>query len=108
MYLQGSEDNYLIIAKDPYYIQVNGGKKTPKIFIDAVSNAHLAEADHLTEEQLQKFAELGFEPESRSGNLSLELPFSENNLTEIDEKIIKALDIFGIDPYKAEFEENID
>ena len=108
MYSQGTEDNFLNISKDPYYIQVNGGKKSPHIFIDAVANSHLAEADFLSEDQLQKFAELGFEIEPRSGNLSLEMDFSEQKAPEIDEKIIAALAIYGIDPYKAEFEEEID
>ena len=108
MYLTGSDDNFLTISKDPYYIQVNGAKKAPKIFIDAVSNSHLAEEEFLSEEQLQKFAELGFETEPRSGNLSLEMDFSDVKAPEIDEKIIKALDIYGIDPHKADFDENID
>ena len=108
MYLQGSEDNFLTISKDPYYVQINGGKKSPHIFIDAVSNSHLSEAEFLSEEQLKKFADLGFETEPRSGNLSLEMDFSDAKALEIDEKIIKALEIYGIDPHKAEFEENID
>jgi hypothetical protein len=104
MYNEGGEGNYLIIAKDPYYLQINGGKKTTHIFIDGVNNTHLDEKDHLSEDQITQLKALGFEIEPRSGNFSKELPFSNTSLAEIDEFIIKALDLYQIDPYKAEFE----
>ena len=108
MYHEGSEGNYLIIVKDPYYIQLNGGKKEPKIFIDAVSNDHLSEEDKLSDAQIKEFFDIGFEEENRSNNLSKEMEFSESNFVEIDKITIKALEIYGIDPYKADFELEIE
>ncbi len=108
MYLEGGEGNFLQITEDPYYIQVIGGKKAPNLFIDAVSDAHLNEDEFLSDEQKSKILALGFEIEPRSENFSKEMPFSEDKFAEIDETIIKVLEVYGVDPYKAEFELELD
>ena len=104
MYNEGGDDNFLTIAQDPYYIQVNAQKKGQQLYVDAVSNAHLQEDDILSEDQIEKIKTLGFEEEEKSNNFSIEMPFGEAKIPEIDGLIIKTLEIYGIDPYKAEFE----
>ena len=104
IYNEGGDNNFFGIYKDPYYIQVNGGRKSPKVYLDAVSNAHLEEEEKLSDEQIKKLEEMGFEEESRSNNLSKELDFSEEKVPELTGFIVKVLEIYGIDPYKAEFE----
>jgi len=97
IYNEGGDSNFFGIYQDPYYIQVNGGRKASKVYLDAVSNAHLEEKDKLSIEQIEKLEEMGFEEEPKSKNLSKEFDF----LTDF---IVKVLEIYGIDPYKAEFE----
>ncbi|MHA1718581.1 MAG: hypothetical protein ACTSWX_08250 [Promethearchaeota archaeon] len=105
LYFEGGDNNFFGIYKDPYYIQVIGGKKAPKVYIEAASNEHLDGSDELLSiEQIEKLKEMGFEVEPRSKNFSKEFDFSEQNFPEISEFIVKVLDIYGIDPYKAEFE----
>ena len=104
IYNEGGDNNFFGIYQDPYYIQVNGGRKVPKIYLDAVSNAHLDEKDKLSIEQVEKLENMGFEEQPRSNNLSKEFDFSEEKIPEIMDFIVKVLEIYGIDPYKAEFE----
>ena len=104
IYNEGGDSNFFGIYKDPYYIQVNGGRKETKIYFDVVSNAHLEEDEKLSTEQIEKLEEMGFEEESRSKNLSKEFDFSEEKIPELTDFIVKVLEIYGIDPYKAEFE----
>ena len=104
IYNEGGDNNFFGIYQDPYYIQVNGARKTPKVYIDAVSNAHLEAEEQLSVEQIEKLDEMGFEEEPRSNNLSKGFDFSEQKIPELTDFIVKVLGIYGIDPYKAEFE----
>ncbi|MHA1560747.1 MAG: hypothetical protein ACTSPA_01360 [Promethearchaeota archaeon] len=104
IYNEGGDSNFFGIYQDPYYIQVNGGRKASKVYLDAVSNAHLEEKDKLSIEQIEKLEEMGFEEEPKSKNLSKEFDFSEQKIPELTDFIVKVLEIYGIDPYKAEFE----
>jgi len=104
MYNEGGDDNFLTIAQDPYYIQVNAQKKGQALYIDAVSNAHLQEDEFLSEEKEEKIKSLGFEEDPRSNNFSIEVPFGEAKIPEIDAILVKLFEIYGIDPHKAEFE----
>ena len=104
IYNEGGDSNFFGIYKDPYYIQVNGGKKATKVYLDVVSNAHLEENEQLSTEQIEKLEEMGFQEEPRSNNLSKEFDFSEQKIPELTDFIVKVLEIYGIDPYKAEFE----
>ena len=104
MYNEGGDDNFLVVAKDPYYIQINAQKKGQQLFIDAVSNDHLQEDEFLSDEQVEKIKGLKLEEDPRSNNFSIEVPFGEAKIPEIDVLIVKLFEIYGIDPYKAEFE----
>ena len=106
--LEGDDNNFGHIAADPYYLQITGAKKDPKIFIDAVANSHLAEDEQLTEEQNNKILELGFEIDPRSGNYTIEKTCTQATLKEVAEFIDGVLDIYGIDPNTAEYEIDID
>ncbi len=109
IYNEGGDNNFFGIYKDPYYIQVFGGKKAPKVYLDAVSNAHLLEENEkLSDEQIEKLKEMGFEEEPRSNNFSKEFDFSEQKFPELTDFIVKVLEIYGIDPHKAEFEIELD
>ena len=83
---------------------MNGGRKAQKVYLDAVSNAHLEEEEKLSPEQIEKLKEMEFEEEPKSKNLSKEFDFSEQKIPELSDFIVRVLEIYGIDPYKAEFE----
>ena len=104
IYNEGGDNNFFGIYNDPYYIQVNGGRKAQKVYLDAVSNAHLEEEEKLSIEQIEKLNEMEFEEEPKSKNLSKEFDFSEQKIPELTDFIVRVLEIYGIDPYKAEFE----
>jgi len=104
MYNEGGDDNFLTIAQEPYYIQVNAQKKGQQLYVDAVSNAHLQEDEFLSEEQVEKIKGLGLEEDPQSNNFSIEVPFGEAKVPEIDGLIVKLLEIYGIDPHKSEFD----
>ena len=109
IYNEGGDNNFFGIYKDPYYIQVFGGKKAPKVYLDAVSNAHLLkESEKLSDEQIKKLEDMGFEEEPRSNNFSIEFDFSEQKFPELTDFIVKVLEIYEIDPYKAEYEIELD
>lgn len=104
IYNEGGDNNFFGIYQDPYYIQVNGGRKAPKVYLDAVSNTHLEEEERLSTEQIEKLEEMEFEEEPKSKNFTKEFEFSEQKIPELTEFIVRVLEIYGIDPYKAEFE----
>ncbi|MHA1647160.1 MAG: TY-Chap domain-containing protein [Promethearchaeota archaeon] len=104
LYSDGGDGNFLNISRDPYYVQVIGPRKNPVLYIDAVSNEHLTEEEKISDEQTEKIRALGFEEDPRSHNFSIEMPFGENQIPKIDEMIVNVLGIYGVDPYKAEFE----
>nr|QEE15812.1 hypothetical protein DSAG12_01639 [Candidatus Prometheoarchaeum syntrophicum] len=109
IYNDGGDNNFFGIYKDPYYIQVFGGRKAPKVYLDAVSNAHLLEErEKLSDEKIDKLEEMGFEEEPRSSNFSKEFDFSEQKIPELTDFIVKVLQIYEIDPYKADFEIELD
>ena len=109
IYNEGGDNNFFGIYNDPYYIQIFGGRKAPKVYLDAVSNAHLLEENEkLSSEQIEKLEEMGFEEEPRSNNFSKEFDFSEQKIPELTDFIVKVLEIYEIDPYKAEFEIELD
>ena len=109
IYNEGGDSNFFGIYKDPYYIQVFGGRKAPKVYLDAVSNAHLLEEkEKLSIHQIEKLEEMGFEEEPRSSNFSKEFDFSGQKIPELTDFIVKVLEIYEIDPFKADFEIELD
>ena len=104
LYSDGGDGNFLNISRDPYYVQVIGPRKNPVLYIDAVSNEHLTEEEQISNEQAEEIKALGFEVDLRSDNFTIEMPFSDAEIPKIDEMIVKVLGIYGVDPYKAEFE----
>ncbi len=104
----GDESSYINIAKDPYYIQINGGKGQDVIFIDAVANPHLDEKDYLSDDQIAAFKALQFEEEPRSGNFVRDFPIKADTVPEATAFIVEVLKIYPIDPHKAEIESDLE
>lgn len=106
MWNNGGDANYLSIAEGPYFMQIIGPKKGLELYIDTVSNEHLAEDEMISEDQVQQIKDLGFETAPRSGDFSITLPFGRDNANylKVEEIVNKLFKIYGMNPKKADVE----
>lgn len=105
---QGGDDNFMIMAADEYYIQFNAGKRAEKMYIDAVSNAHLMENDKLSDEQNTKFEGLGFDSEGGKENFGILVENPTDNIDKILKITKDVMEIYGLKQHKYEFEVSLD
>ena len=108
LYQSGDEDNFITILDDPFYLQILCGRNSPRLFIVAVSNAHLIEEEKLTKDQEAQILMLGYVIDPKSGNYSIEMPMSLEDIPKIADFIEKTSAIYDINLETADFEEEID
>lgn len=103
---KGGESNFLSLADEPYFMQIIAPKKGLELYIDTASNEHLPDDSLLTEEQIRKIEELGFEKAPRSGDFTITLPFGrdKNNYQKVEEIVHSLFEIYGMNKKKIDVE----
>lgn len=106
MWNKGGESNYLSLAEGPYFMQIIAPKKGLELFIDTVSNEHLADDEIISEDQINQIKSLGFETAPRSGDFTITLPFGrdQDNYKRVEEIVNKLFDIYGMKRKKIDAE----
>ncbi|MBB6005553.1 TY-Chap domain-containing protein [Arcicella rosea] len=81
---EGGDSNYFVIdiTKD-YYIQAASSKGAEDVFCEAVSNQYLSKESKLSEEQLAKLKQIGWNtPTENNVNFFIERPANNNAAIE--------------------------
>lgn len=81
---EGGDSNYFVIdiTKD-YYIQAASSKGAEDVFCEAVSNQYLSKESKLSEEQLAKLKQIGWNtPTENNVNFFIERPANNNATIE--------------------------
>ena len=90
-----------------YHMQIttsNRGEK--KIYIDAVSNAHLPAGDKLTDDQMNKIKAMGFSQPSEKDDFALEIDNPMDQIEKVAQTAIQVFsDVYGVKSHQVELEE---
>ena len=90
-----------------YHMQIttsNRGEK--KLYIDAVSNAHLPPNDKLSDDQINKIKSLGFSQTSENEDFALEIDDPLGQIDKVAKTAIQVFsDVYGVKSNQIELEE---
>jgi hypothetical protein len=103
------EGEHLGIFGGEYHMQFStSAKDAKKLFVDAVSNAHLMPKDQLSPEKIKKIKELGFEQKSSKENFSMVILNAETQVDKLSQLAVKVMtEIYGVKPAQIELDSSL-
>jgi hypothetical protein len=97
---EAGQDSYLIVEAGDVYVQFTPGREGKGVYCEAVSNEFLPPARQLTEEQIARLEELGFEPPNGTPNFSRShAAAGPEDLRDLARLMLTVLsEVYGCDP----------